>query len=99
MVKLEKDYRGIIMNEKEDMEYQKELLERVKNELGMSQSDISRKFEIGRSYVSEWINQKSIMKAPYRISLELMLKDKKQKEVIEWVEKFPEIMNIIKQTK
>ena len=85
------------MNEKEEMEYQIELLERVKNELGMSQSDISRKFEIGRSYVSNWINKKTIMKPPYRIALELMLKEKKQEKVIEWVQKIPEIMNLIKQ--
>ena len=87
------------MNEKETMQYQRELLERVKNELGMSQSDISRKFEIGRSSVSDWINQKLIMKASYRIALELMLQNKKQQEVIEWIEKLPKIMNIIKHNK
>jgi len=82
---------------KEDLSYQVELIERVKKELGMSQSDIARKFEIARSYVSDWMNKKSKMKPPYRIALELMLKDKKQQEVIAWVQKFPQIMKIIGQ--
>jgi hypothetical protein len=37
------------------------------------------------------------MKPPYRIALELMLKDKKQQEVIAWVQKFPQIMKIVGQ--
>jgi len=82
---------------KEDLSYQVELIERVKKELGMSQSDIARKFEMGKSSVSEWVNQKVKMKPPYRIALELMLKDKKQQEVIAWVQKFPQIMKIIGQ--
>jgi DNA-binding transcriptional regulator YiaG len=81
----------------EDLSYQVELIERVKKELGMSQSDIARKFEMGKSSVSEWVNQKVKMKPPYRIALELMLKDKKQQEVIAWVQKFPQIMKIIGQ--
>jgi DNA-binding transcriptional regulator YiaG len=81
----------------EDLSYQVELIERVKEELGMSQSDIARKFEMGKSSVSEWANKKVKMKPPYRIALELMLKDKKQQEVIAWVQKFPQIMEIIGQ--
>ena len=82
---------------KEDLSYQVKLIERVKKELGMSQSDIARKFEMGKSSVSEWVNKKVKMKPPYRIALELMLKDKKQQEVIDWVQKFPQIMKIVGQ--
>ena len=85
------------MDKKDNMQYQVELLERVKNELNMSQSDISRKFDISRSYVSEWTNKKIIMKAPYRISLELMLRDKEREEVIEWVQQIPKIMSLVEQ--
>ena len=85
------------MEKKDDMKYQVELLERVKKELDMSQSDISRKFDISGSYVSEWTNQKIIMKAPYRISLELMLRDKEREEVIEWIQQIPRIMSIVEQ--
>ena len=81
----------------EDLSYQVELIERVKKELGMSQSDIARKFEIARSYVSDWTNKKSKMKAPYKIALELMLKEKKQQEVIDWIQKFPEMIKIAEQ--
>jgi DNA-binding transcriptional regulator YiaG len=79
----------------EDLNYQVKLIERVKKELGMSQSDIARKFEVGKSSVSEWANKKVKMKPPYRIALELMLKEKKQQEVIDWVQKIPKIMKIV----
>jgi transcriptional regulator with XRE-family HTH domain len=81
----------------EDLSYQVELIERVKKELGMSQSDIARKFEIARSYVSDWMNKKSKMKPPYRIALELMLKNKEQQEVMDWIQKIPSIMRIAEQ--
>ena len=79
----------------EDLSYQVELIERVKKELGMSQSDIARMFEMGKSSISEWANEKVKMKAPHRIALELMLKDKEQQEVINWVQKLPEIIKIV----
>ena len=82
---------------KEDLNYQVELIERVKKELGMSQSDIARKFEVGKSSVSEWVNKKVKMKPPYKIALELMLKEKQQQEVIDWIQKFPKILKIIGQ--
>jgi hypothetical protein len=37
------------------------------------------------------------MKAPYKIALELMLKEKKQQEVIDWIQKFPEMIKIAEQ--
>ena len=82
---------------KEDLSYQVTLIERVKEELGMSQSDIARKFEIARSYVSDWMKKKSKMKAPYRIALELMLENKEQQEVMDWIQKIPAIMKIAEQ--
>jgi len=79
----------------EDLSYQVELIERVKKELGMSQSDIARMFEMGKSSISEWANKKTKMKPPHRIALELMLKDKEQQEVIDWVQKLPKIIKIV----
>ena len=82
------------MNEKEEMEYQIELLEKVKNELGMNQSDISRKFEVGASAVSKWANQKVKIPIAVQLSLELMLELKEQKELTTWVGKIPQMIDI-----
>ena len=86
---------------KEDLNYQVELIERVKKELGMSQSDIARKFEIGESAVSEWMSKKRKMKAPPKIALELMLKDNEQQKRLKIVDSFTELVsdNIRKQIK
>ena len=83
----------------DDLEYQVELIKRVKSELGMSQADIARKFEIARSYVSDWANKRYKMKPSYRIALELMLKNKQQQEIIDWVQKIPRILQIVEQNK
>ena len=85
------------MNEKEDMEYQIELLKIVKNELGMSQSDISRKFEIGTSSVSSWAKQKIKMPTSVKIALQLMLKEKESQEFINAVKEYHIKMNNIVQ--
>ena len=37
------------------------------------------------------------MKPPYRIALELMLKNKEQQEVMDWIQKIPSIMRIAEQ--
>ena len=78
---------------KEDLNYQVELIERVKKELGMSQSDIARKFEIGESAVSEWVSKKRKMKAPPKIALELMLKDNEQQKRLKIVDSFTELVS------
>ena len=77
----------------EDLSYQVELIERVKKELGMSQSDIARMFEIGESAVSEWVSKKRKMKAPPKIALELMLKDKEQVKRLKIVDSFTELIS------
>jgi len=77
---------------KEDLSYQVTLIERAKKELGMSQSDIARKFEIGESAISEWVSKKRKMKAPPRIALELMLKEKKQEEKLRIIDSFAELL-------
>ena len=77
---------------KEDLSYQVTLIERAKKELGMSQSDIARKFEIGESAISEWVSKKRKMKAPPRIALELMLKEKKQEEKLKIIDSFAELL-------
>jgi len=46
------------MEEKDDIKYQVELLERAKKELDMNQSDISRKLGIGTTSISDWIKEK-----------------------------------------
>jgi len=76
----------------DDLEYQVELIERVKKELGMSQSDIAKKFEMSESAVSEWLKKKRKMKAPQRIALELMLKTKEQQEKLKIVDSFRELL-------
>jgi predicted transcriptional regulator len=78
---------------KEDLSYQVELIERVKKELGMSQSDIARKFEIGESAVSEWVSKKRKMKAPPKIALELMLKNNEQQKRLKIVDSFTELVS------
>ena len=70
---------------KEDLNYQVELIERVKKELGMSQSDISQKFDIGESAVSKWVKKKAKIPTGTRIALELMLESKEDKKTIELV--------------
>jgi len=69
----------------EDLSYQVELIERVKKELGMSQSDISQKFEIGESAVSKWVKKKAKIPTGTRIALELMLERKEERKTIELV--------------
>jgi len=69
----------------EDLSYQVELIDRVKKELGMSQSDISQKFEIGESAVSKWVKKKGKMPTGTRIALELMLERKEERKTIELV--------------
>jgi predicted transcriptional regulator len=78
---------------KEDLSYQVKLIERVKKELGMSQSDIARKFEIGESAVSEWVSKKRKMKAPPKIALELMLKDNEQQKRLKIVDSFTKLVS------
>jgi len=43
---------------KEDLSYQVVLIERVKKELGMSQSDIAKKFDVGNTTVSDWVKKR-----------------------------------------
>jgi predicted transcriptional regulator len=70
---------------KEDLSYQVELIERVKKELGMSQSDIARKFDIGEAAVSKWVKKKAKIPTGTKIALELMLESKEDKKTIELV--------------
>ena len=69
----------------EDLSYQVELIERVKKELGMSQSDISQQFEIGESAVSKWVKKKGKIPTGTRIALELMLERREDKKTIDLV--------------
>jgi plasmid maintenance system antidote protein VapI len=72
----------------EDLSYQVELLERVKEELGMSQSDIARKFDIGNTTVSDWVKEKRKITTTAKLALEFMLKDKKQQKELEVIDSF-----------
>jgi len=83
------------MDKKNDMQYQVELLERAKTELDMSQSDISRKFEVGTSSVSNWAKQKIKMPTSIKIALELMIKDKENQNIIDTVKAYHQIMDKI----
>jgi DNA-binding transcriptional regulator YiaG len=73
---------------KEDLSYQVELIERVKKELGMSQSDIARKFEVGTSTVSNWIKKKVKIPTIAKIALELMLEREKDRKMLNFMETF-----------
>ena len=73
---------------KEDLSYQVELIERVKKELGMSQSDIARKFEVGTSTVSNWIKKKVKIPTIAKIALELMLEREKDRKMLNFMEIF-----------
>jgi len=78
---------------KEDLSYQVTLIERAKKELGMSQSDIARKFEVGTTTVSDWIKQKRKITATAKLALELMLKDKEQQKELEIIGSFMSLMD------
>ena len=82
---------------KEDLSYQIELIERVKKELGMSQSDIARKFEVGTSVVSKWSNGKTPITVSTKIALELMIERKKDEKIIDWVRNITHVMDLVKQ--
>ena len=81
----------------DDLEYQVELIKRVKSELGMSQSDIARKFKVGTSLVSKWANGKAPMTEATKIALELMIEREKDKRIIDWVKNIPQIIDLVKQ--
>jgi len=84
---------------KEDLSYQVTLIERAKKELGMSQSDIARKFEVGTSVVSKWSNGKTPITVSTKIALELMIERKKDEKIIDWVRSITDIMDLVKQKK
>ena len=73
---------------KEDLSYQVTLIERAKKELGMSQSDIARKFEVGTSTVSNWVKKKVKIPTVAKIALELMLEREQDKEILNFMEIF-----------
>ena len=77
---------------KEDLSYQVELIERVKEELGMSQSDISQMFEIGESAVSKWVKKKGKIPTGTKIALELMIEKKEDKKIIDSIKSFSNII-------
>ena len=81
----------------EDLSYQVELIERVKKELGMSQSDIARTFEMGTSTVSKWTKKKVLMPTSAKIALELMIEKKEDKKIIDSIKSFSNI--IVEMTK
>jgi DNA-binding transcriptional regulator YiaG len=72
----------------EDLSYQVTLIERVKEELGMSQSDIARKFEVGTSTVSNWMKKKVKIPTTAKIALELMLEREKDRKMLNFMETF-----------
>jgi DNA-binding transcriptional regulator YiaG len=77
---------------KEDLSYQVKLIERVKKELGMSQSDIARKFEVGTSTVSKWAKKKVLMPTSAKVALELMIEKKEDKRIIDSIKSFSNII-------
>ncbi len=81
------------MEKKDDMKYQVELLERVKKELDMSQSDISRKLGIGTTSISDWTKEKRQMPTTARLALKLMLKVKEQEKELEIVDLFRNLLS------
>ena len=81
---------------KEDLSYQIELIERVKKELGMSQSDIARKFDMGTSTVSKWVKKKVLMPTSAKVALELMIEKKEDRKIIDSIKSFSNI--IVKMT-
>jgi DNA-binding transcriptional regulator YiaG len=80
----------------EDLSYQVELIERVKKELGMSQSDIARKFDMGTSTVSKWVKKKVLMPTSAKVALELMIEKKEDRKIIDSIKSFSNI--IVKMT-
>ena len=77
----------------EDLSYQVELIDRVKKELGMNQSDIARIFDIGNTTVSDWVQKKRKITTTAKLALELMLKDKEQQKELEIIGSFMSLMD------
>jgi DNA-binding transcriptional regulator YiaG len=77
---------------KEDLSYQVELIERVKKELGMSQSDIARKFDMGTSTVSKWVKKKVLMPTSAKVALELMIEKKEDRKIIDSIKSFSDVI-------
>jgi transposase len=72
----------------EDLNYQVELIERVKKEFGMTQSDIAKKFDIGNTTVSDWIKKKRKITTTAKLALEFMLRDKEREKELEVIDSF-----------
>jgi DNA-binding transcriptional regulator YiaG len=80
----------------DSLDYQVKLIEKVKIELGMSQSDIARKFKVGTSVVSKWAKGKASMTEATKIALELMIEREQDKKIIDWVRDIPQIIDLVK---
>ncbi len=81
--------------DKLDLDYQVQLLDKVKEELGMNQSDIARKFGMGTATISHWAKQNGKMPLVARIALELMLKEKEHQRMTSLFQNFSMIMREI----
>ena len=75
------------------MEEQVKLIERVKRELGMSQSDIAKMFNMGTTTISDWVNKKRKITTSAKLALEYMLKDKENQKELEIINSFISLLN------
>ena len=78
---------------KEDLSYQVTLIERVKNELGISNTELSKKLKVGNSSISEWANGKRNIPYGTLLAIELMIENQKLKKDLEVVDAFSSLIN------
>ena len=77
----------------EDLSYQVTLIERVKEELGISNMELSRKLKVGSSSISEWGNGKRNIPYGTLVAIELMIENQKLKKDLEVVDAFSSLLN------
>ena len=65
---------------KEDLSYQVTLIERVKEELDINQSELSQKIGVSPSKLSEWSNEKRKIPKVVIFALNLILENKELKK-------------------
>jgi len=81
--------------DKLDLDYQVQLLDKVKEELGMNQSDIARKLDISSTTVSDWKKKRLTMRPMYKLLFELMIKDKHYQDIISSWQKMNHALNFL----
>ncbi|SFV63612.1 hypothetical protein MNB_SV-14-1037 [hydrothermal vent metagenome] len=72
---------------------EKSMVQKVCEELGISQSELARRLDIGRSSISKWSNGEKIPSVA-QVALELMLENNEQKQKLKIIDDFTTLLGI-----